>query len=197
MESARTLANRRLLAEDRRAGGVRYTVVTARTIAACSMALLRCCGRWPWRSSALWTNSKRLRAGALGESVGQPGWLDRARLWRPLDFLGERAGARGPLARERLRPPAGVDRHQRLRRSITSTPIRAFCTPETIAADRADRGRAAAVGRAGGDVGRFRQPEIHRRARYVRSAGSESRGVVESEGRTRFIARCPISAASS
>ena len=78
------------------AGSLRYTVVAGgsdRGVLYGAFALLR--------KIALGepvVESRRaagaLRAGTVGQPVGQPGWLDRARLRRPFHLLGERAGSR-------------------------------------------------------------------------------------------------------
>ena len=107
-------------------------------------------------------------------------------------FWDKRPRARGPDARERLRPPARVARHQRLlhqqrqRRS-------AACSRPISAADRADRRSVASVGRADrASSVDFGSPQDTRRARYLRPAGSQGDRMVEGQG-GRDLSRGPRS----
>ncbi len=56
-------------------------------------------------------NAAPLRPRPLGQRLGQSRRHHRTRLRRPLDFLRRRQRSSRSLARERLRPPARLDRH--------------------------------------------------------------------------------------
>ena len=60
-----------------------------------------------------------------------------------------------------------------------------------LSADRAHRRGVPALGRAGGDLGRLRQPEVDRRPGHLRSARPAVAGVVEGEGRRTLYRAIP------
>ena len=104
---------RRLLVEDGSAGRFVITGSNDRGVLYGAFALLRKIALGE-SIAKLDEKQRAARSGPLGESLGQPGWHDRARLRRPIDLLGQRHARADLTPRRRLRPHAGVARHQRL-----------------------------------------------------------------------------------
>ncbi len=114
--------------------------------------------------------------------MGQSRWHYRARLWRPLHFLGKRPRARGPHPRRRVRPPAGVARHQwLLHQQRQRRP--AHPGPRLHPAGGAHRRGFPPLGRPGGAFGRFRQSPNRRRSGHLRPARPARRHMVEIQNR--------------
>ncbi len=178
-------SRRQLLAED---GRYRRAFATSsslrRMIEACSTERSPCCAA-----------SRSARSiGRLDEKQSPAAPVRWVNQWDNLDGTIERGYGGRSIFWENGHARADLTRVREYGRLLASLGINGcsinnvnadprILTPEFIAADRAHRRRVPALGRAGGALGRFRQPEIDRRTRHVRSARSQRRRVVEVQGR--------------
>ena len=111
-------------------------------------------------------------------------------------FWDKRPGPRRPDARRRVRPPAGLARHQRLlHQQRQRQPARARRRTSSRRS-RASPTRFRPWGVRVALRDRLRQPAIARRARHLRSARSRSDRLVEGARRRALRAPFPTSAAS-
>ena len=117
-------------------------------------------------------------AAALGQRVGQPGWIDRARLRRPLRVLRGQPRPPGPDEGQGVRAPAGVNRRERLRRQQREHQS-ARDDGRVPAGARAAVAGVPSVGHPDGARGRLLDAEDDRRSRHVRPAGAGRHRLLE------------------